>query len=154
MYKLFLLFFFLICNSVNASEIIVGVGKLGVREHKNNSKQISLEYRSAWSVLHLHPNVGIILANHGERYVYAGAIAYIPITNNCELGLGVAPGIYKSARGKNLGSKFEIKSQAELWLKLTDTYKIGAAIFHLSNARVTKINPGIEGALLQFAVRI
>ena len=59
-----------------------------------------------------------------------------------------APGIYSQGNGKNLGYPLEFRTSFELGYQFDSGWRLTGQYYHISNATLGSINPGIEGALL------
>lgn len=152
MFRLLLsLLLVIFANFSFASEMVTGAGKFGIHEGIHNGYEGRLEYRWDEKLWKLRPIIGGLINNKNGNMIYAGVNIDLPLSDRYIFTVGVAPGIYHKGRGKNLGKEFQIKSQAELWLKLNDNIKAGLAISHISNARTYKINPGVESVVAQLS---
>ncbi|HXP03308.1 MAG TPA: acyloxyacyl hydrolase [Stellaceae bacterium] len=87
------------------------------------------------------PFVGAQVTTGGGTYAYFGFgfdVNYGPwvLTPNA------AAGFYQPGGGTPLGSWWEYKTGVELDYKFVDLTRLGIAIHHMSNAGITRINPG------------
>ena len=138
-------------NLAPANEIIISGGKFGIDEQQNNY-EAGLEHRWSEQLWHFKPLIGAFANSKSGGFFYAGVSFDFAITNNLELGVGIAPGIYHKGHGKSLGGPVDIKSQLELWWVFGDQYKLGAAIAHISHSGLYKSNPGIETVSAQMSI--
>jgi hypothetical protein len=65
-----------------------------------------------------------------------------------------AAGYFHRGAGKDLGSHLEFKTGLELAYRFDDMSRIGIAFDHISNAGLTKRNPGTESLLLTYSIPI
>jgi lipid A 3-O-deacylase len=89
----------------------------------------------------LSPFVGAQVTTKGGTYAYFGFgfdVNYGPwvLTPNG------AAGFYQRGGGTPLGSWWEYKTGVELDYKFADLTRLGLAVHHMSNAGITKTNPG------------
>ena len=68
--------------------------------------------------------------------------------------LGFAPTIYYRGTGVDLGFPLEFRSSVELAYRFDDRSRLGAQIYHLSNASLGWQNPGTEVLMLSYSVPI
>ena len=61
-----------------------------------------------------------------------------------------SPGIYEKGKSKDLDFFLEFKTQVELSIKTNDNSRIGIGFSHISNGRLSLINPGVESLTFTF----
>jgi len=88
----------------------------------------------------------------GAGYGYFGLGFDINFGPNWVLTPSGAAGIFTRGNGTRLGSWWEFRTGAELDYKLPDQSRIGVGMYHMSNAGLTKQNPGEEAALLIYSI--
>ncbi|HEY1795657.1 MAG TPA: acyloxyacyl hydrolase [Stellaceae bacterium] len=107
-----------------------------------------LEYRFGDVLWAFSPFVGAMGTSKGGGYGYFGFGFDINLGPNWVLTPNGAAGIYERGSGTKLGSWWEFRTGAELDYKLSDGSRVGVAVHHMSNAGLTKDNPGEESAVL------
>ena len=65
---------------------------------------------------------------------------------------GDAAGYFARGNGTRLGSWVEFRSGAELAYRFADRSRLGIAVHHISNAGLTKQNPGEQSVVLMYSV--
>jgi lipid A 3-O-deacylase len=112
------------------------------------------EYRFDSKLWVLRPLLGVEATTDRSIYAYGGFGVDIFFGNNWVLTPNEAVGFW--TRGdedaRNLGSWVEFRSGAELDYRFADHSRLGASIHHISNAGLTKRNPGEEEALLNYSI--
>ena len=110
------------------------------------------EYRfgDVWWIL--SPFIGLSGTSQGDFYSYFGFGFDINFGPNWVLTPNVAAGYWARGGGIHLGSWWEFRSGAELDYRFADATRIGVAVHHMSNAGLTKQNPGEESVTLYYAV--
>ena len=98
------------------------------------------------------PFFGASGTSQGGSYTYVGFGFDTNFGPNWVLTPNVAVGYWSRGRGIYLGSEFEIRSGAELDFRLPDSTRVGVAFHHMSNAGITKQNPGEESVTLVYSV--
>ena len=63
-------------------------------------------------------------------------------------------GYYSKGDGEDLGSPVEFKTGAEFAYRFDEGWRVGVAFDHISNAGLTKRNPGTELLLLMVSLPI
>ena len=88
----------------------------------------------------------------GAFYGYGGFGIDINFSPNLVLTPNVAGGYFAHGSGINLGSWWEFRSGAEFAWRFEDMSRLGVAVYHTSNAGLTKRNPGAQSVLLLYSV--
>lgn len=129
----------------NELDALAGVADF---RRSNNLPFGSLELRFAenWEGLHPYALVG---AEGGGSLIGAGGLLYnIQLPDklrDVRFTLGTGPGIYHhDGSSTDLGDSVEFYSWAELSTKVYGR-RIGVSLSHISNAHLSRHNPGIDG---------
>ena len=96
------------------------------------------------------PFVGVDVTTKGGSYVYGGFGFDVNFGPNWVLTPNGALGYYQRGDGTKLGSWMEFRSGAELDYKFADQSRLGVSVQHMSNAGLTKYNPGEQEVLLVY----
>lgn len=81
----------------------------------------------------------------GTVYAFAGLLVDIYWGEHFVLTPSSAGGFYSAGQSKDLGFPIEFRSQVEFSYLFLNGSRIGIGINHISNAKLGRINPGIEG---------
>lgn len=121
----------------------VGAGYYDVFDNKE-AAEMHLEYisDSKWWVF--NPFVGVMGTSDSAFYGYGGIRLDIFMGRRWVLTPSFAPGLYHDGDGKDLGHAIEFRSALELAYRFDDRSRVGASIYHLSNASIDENNPGTE----------
>jgi lipid A 3-O-deacylase len=111
-----------------------------------------LEYRWGDVLWAFAPFIGAMGTTRASGYEYFGLGLDINFGPNWVLTPNAAAGVYERGDGTRLGSWWEFRTGAELDYKLSDGSRIGVAVHHMSNAGLTKENPGEESAVLVWTI--
>jgi hypothetical protein len=110
------------------------------------------EYRLGVNLWLLHPFLGAEVTTDESVYGYGGFGLDIYLDDSWVLNPNAAVGAW--SRGNrdalNLGSTIEFRTGAELDYRFSDNMRVGISFHHISNAGITKRNPGEEEALATF----
>lgn len=81
-------------------------------------------------------------------YVYAGGrVEFALGRSDVSVAGSFAPGVFFAGRGKNLGGALEFRSGVEGAVALSDGATVGVGLFHYSNGKLYKKNPGSEALM-------
>jgi lipid A 3-O-deacylase len=114
--------------------------------------QLQGEYRFGDALWILAPFVGLMGTSAGAFYGYAGFGFDVNFGANWVLNPTIAGGYWYRGNGLNLGPWWEFRSGAELDYRFANRSRLGVAFYHISNAGLTKQNPGEEALLLVYTV--
>jgi lipid A 3-O-deacylase len=96
------------------------------------------------------PMVGLDVTTKGGTYLFGGFGFDINFSPNWVVTPNGAVGWYQHGDGTVLGSWFEFRTGLEVDYKFEDQSRLGVAFHHMSNAGLTKINPGEQSLLLVY----
>jgi hypothetical protein len=114
--------------------------------------QLQGEYRFGDVLWIISPFVGLMGTSAGAFYGYAGFGFDVNFGSNWVLTPTFAGGYWYRGGGLNLGSWWEFRSGAEFDYRFQNRSRLGIAFYHMSNAGLTKENPGEEALLLVYTV--
>ena len=123
----------------------------GLRRSTEFASEAGLEYRSAERLWVLKPFGGVMANSAGTVYVFAGLLLDIYLGEHFVLTPSSAPGFYYAGQGKDLGFPLEFRSQVEVSYRFWNGSRVGIGVNHLSNAKLGRINPGIEAVSITFS---
>jgi hypothetical protein len=130
----------------------VGMGAFDVTQDGVENPELGFELRFApLSVspqeLAIRPTIGSAGTGLGSFWIYSGfrvdkQLGRLIITP----GLDVA--LYQQGKGLDLGGTLEFRSSIESSIRIGNTLRAGVALYHLSNSRIYRRNPGSESLVL------
>jgi hypothetical protein len=103
-----------------------------------------LEYKPPIHFQLFYPIVGGLVTFKGATYLYAG-FGIDVVTKRLYFFPSFTAGWYQKGNGRDLGCPLEFRTSVELGAKIFTASRIGAYIYHISNASIGKRNPGMEG---------
>ena len=133
--------------------LVFGAGAYEI-ERPDHEAQLRAEYRFSERLWYLKPMVGVLITNEKTLIGYAGVRIDMYLARHWILTPSFAFAGFNRGDGRDLGSAFEFKSGLELDYRMDDHTRIGIAFDHISNAGITKTNPGANSALLYYAIPI
>ena len=98
------------------------------------------------------PFVGASVTSDGGAYGYFGFGFDINFGPNWVLTPNGAAGVFERGSGTRLGSWWEFRTGAELDYRMANRSRLGLAFHHMSNAGLTKYNPGEESLVLIYTI--
>jgi len=133
------------------SELAFGAGGYNIFHQIYNAAVFRGEYRFGDKLFFLRPIIGGEVTTQGSAYGYGGFSAEIGIGNFIIIPSAAVGFWERGGRSKPLGSFIEFRTGAELDYRFEDDTRIGISLHHISNAGLTKENPGVEEALLVYS---
>jgi lipid A 3-O-deacylase len=98
------------------------------------------------------PFLGLEATTSGATYAYFGFGFDINVTPNWVITPNGAAGVFQGGDGTRLGSWWEFRTGLEVDYKFADQTRLGVAVHHMSNAGLTKLNPGEQSIVLTYQV--
>ncbi len=140
--------------------LVVGLGGTDIVRNYKPAAEVRLEYRPAWSLIpaveplfQVKPWIGIEASTRGAVWGGGGILIDVPV-GDFVLTPSFGVGGYEQGTGKALGSVIEFRSQFEAGYVFGDASRVTVAFSHISNAGITKRNPGTEALVIQYALPI
>ena len=101
----------------------------------------------------LVPAFGGMATEENAYYGWAGGALFIPLGAHWGLIPELGVGAYEQGDGRNLGGTLEFRSGLEATYRANDAVRVGVGFYHLSNAGLHEVNPGVNSLLLTFGIR-
>ncbi len=138
-------------NSGMVPLLSFGIGSFNVQRERRTA-EFQIEYKFAKSLFMARPMIGAFMTSKSAFYVYTGIGWDLHFSRYLVLTPSFAPGLYFQGNDKNLGYPLEFRTCMELSYKFKNKARIGAMFYHLSNASISKRNPGEESLILFYAI--
>lgn len=131
--------------------ISFGIGYMNFdkSEPKTNSADFRFEYRFGYSFLHgeewgFHPFLGFETTSRNLLYGLGGfSLDWM----FCKHGIATwneGLGYLSAGDQRSMGGTFQFRSQAEIGYRFDNDMRVTAQFSHISNAKLTRVNPGAE----------
>jgi lipid A 3-O-deacylase len=135
--------------------LALGVGVFDITPSNRRNAGAQGEFRGEYHfgdvlVPFFSPFLGADVTTTGGSYVYGGFGFDINFSPNWVLTPNGAVGWYQRGNGTPLGSWFEFRTGAEFDYKFDDQSRLGVTVHHISNAGLTKNNPGEQEVLVVY----
>lgn len=92
----------------------------------------------------LTPAVGFSVAEDNSHYIYLDLKKHFMLSERWVLTPSLGAGLFEEGEKLDLGHPVEFKSALEIAYQLDNRVRIGLAVYHLSNSRLSSTNPGTE----------
>ena len=124
---------------------------------KQKVANFQIEYRPNYSLpvkdlLLIRPLIGAMMTTEASTYLYFGVAFDCFITRFLVFTPSFAPGYYMRGSGLNLGFPLEFRSSAELSYRFKNLSRLGIMFYHLSNASLSRRNPGTECLMFFYGI--
>jgi hypothetical protein len=145
---------------VRAAEFVLSAGEYDVEEARGDGPLeagllVRLTDTEVWrSKLGwaLVPAFGVMATEEDAFFGWAGGSLQIPLHSQWGLVPQLGVGVYHRGDAKNLGGSLEFRSGLELVYRASDALRVGVEFYHLSNAGLHELNPGVNSLVLTFGV--
>jgi len=135
------------------SLLALGAGDIDF-DHKEPAGELRGEYRFARGFYFIKPMIGAFGTSRHQVYAYGGFRLDFVFLDHFAVTPNAAVGWYNRGNGKALGSPVEFKTGVELAYRFDNAVRLGVAFDHISNAGLTKLNPGTEQLLLVLSLPV
>ncbi len=120
--------------------------------HQQKSESFDLQLRPGWRLWDFGVFAGGMYTTKNAYMGYAGVTYDLRVTDNILILPDAAVGFYQHGDDKNLGNTAEFRTGLGVAYEFDSGWRLGADFHHISNAGLSKRNPGVEIAALTLAV--
>jgi|GEM_PF-197937 hypothetical protein len=131
--------------------LTIGGGSWEAMRDNLRSWEADLSYRSDYKWWIFKPQGGLLVGGDGDYYGFVGFNAEFHLGKHFVITPSQNFGAW-NGHGFNLGSHFEFREGVEVAYQFDNNYRTGIAFYHLSNADISKRNPGSESLLATFSI--
>lgn len=129
------------------------VGQVGTDRRLDNPWRYGIEYRfSPLTRYRLVPSVGVAVGSNDSSFIYAELRRDFRFADHWLLTPSFGLGRFNNRPQFDLGKSLEFRSGLEISYQFDQGYRLGVAVFHLSNGGLSDENPGTEAAVLSFSI--
>ncbi len=129
------------------------LGKVGIADNIDPPLRYGIEYRmrslSSWKII---PAIGFVHAERGANFLYTDLRHDFWMTDRWVVIPSLGLGTFDDSEDIQLGSKLEFRTGIELAYRFHRQYRIGVALFHLSNGGLSDDNPGTEALVVSLCI--
>lgn len=98
------------------------------------------------------PVAGLLVATDGPAYVYGGVERPLELHRRVSLSLSLGIGAYAKGGAVDLGNVVEFRTGVKAGVDLPGSRSLTVSFYHLSNAGLGRLNPGLEVLGLGYSV--
>jgi len=128
-------------------------GQMGIADDVDDPQSFGIEFRmrsfSRWKLI---PAVGYARALNDANFVYSDLRYDYWLNDKWILIPSFGLGTFDDSDEIDLGHKLQFRSGIELAKRFHKDFRIGVALFHLSNAGLSEKNPGTEILVLSLCL--
>lgn len=129
------------------------VGQVGADRRLDNPRRYGIEYRfTPLTRYRLWPSIGIVLGSNDSNFIYAELRRDFRFADHWLLTPSFGLGRFNNRPQFDLGKSLEFRSGLEISRQFNQGYRLGVAVFHLSNGGLSDENPGTEAAALSLSI--
>jgi lipid A 3-O-deacylase len=132
----------------------VSAGAFEVAHPGERAAEVGVKYRGSGHFWLARPLVGAMATTDGAFHFFVGFSIDVPLGKGPLVRGGFAPGYFSPGGGKDLGYGLEFRSSLEIGWRFGTEWGLGIEWYHLSNARLGRINPGDASLLLTVTLPI
>jgi hypothetical protein len=129
------------------------VGQAGILDSDDPPLRYGIEYRArSFSRWKLIPAIGAAFADDGASFIYTDLRHDFWLDDRWVLIPSFGVGVFDDGDELDLGHTIEFRSGLEVAYRFRAEYRIGVALFHLSNGGISDQNPGTEVLVLSLCI--
>jgi lipid A 3-O-deacylase len=116
--------------------------------------QIGHDWKVGRSELKWRPEIGAFGTTDSAFYGWVGMRLDLETPKRWRFSIAFDPGAYSAGDDKELGNTVEFRSSFEVLHPIGRRQQIGATVFHMSNAKLSDVNPGANSVALVWTLRL
>ena len=133
----------------------ISVGQVAVFDKELQSQRYGLEYRfRPYGKYQLIPAIGFAFSENNDSFIYSDLRHDFWLNNHWVVTPSIGAGVFSDGNKIDLGNDIEFRSGLEVAYRFKNNYRLGLALFHLSNAGTANQNPGTEALVLSVSLPI
>lgn len=130
----------------------LSAGQIGLADSLSDPLVLGVEYvlppMGRWG---LRPSAGYTWSDNDAHYGYVAVRRDFNPAGRWLLTPSFGAGLFTDSDQLRLGHELEFRTSLAIAYRFDNRYRLGAAVFHLSNGGISEINPGTESAVLFFS---
>ncbi|MGE0113602.1 MAG: acyloxyacyl hydrolase [Steroidobacteraceae bacterium] len=131
----------------------ITVGRAQIFDNGDQPIRYGIEYRGrAYSRWNIIPAIGLAIAQSGASFVYTDLCHDFWLNNRWAVIPSFGIGVFDVSEKLRLGNSIEFRSGLETAYRFHGDYRVGIALFHLSNGGLSNENPGTEVLVVSLCI--
>lgn len=131
----------------------LNTGVVGLDDRFERPARHGVEYRhTPFSKWQLSPSAGYAWAEDGASYTYIDVKRDFRLHERWFVTPSFGPGYFSEGSSLDLGHELEFRSGVEISYRFHGRFRVGLAVYHLSNGSIADTNPGAEGVVFHLLV--
>jgi hypothetical protein len=130
-----------------------GAGAFDIHGHHGTptTAEGKVEFRYGKKLLYVGPAIGVLGNTRGGVFGYGGFYADLALGHFVLTPLAAVGGYHRGG-SENLGGAFQFRLSADLSYQFDNQSRLGVQFAHISNAGISRVNPGENELLLTYAI--
>ncbi len=133
---------------------MVHLGLSDVTDFDEETFEGRIEYSSSRKFYFIGPMAGLMVTGRRSVFAYAGLYFDVPLGDRIVVRTAGAVGAFSRGQAKNLGGVMEFHAGLTLAYVFENRARLGVTVTHISHAGLNGSNPGVDSALLTYAIPI
>lgn len=129
------------------------LGEVGLADEVRQPERYGIEYRFAgktkWQLV---PAIGVSATESGASYAYTDVRLDLWLSNRWLMIPSFGLGWFQESDELPLGHDLQFRSGLEIAYRFENDFRVGVALFHLSNGGISDQNPGTESLVFSLCV--
>lgn len=151
----FLSLIFISLFAKDRSYLTLATGVHDVLRNNRRCQEFLMEYKMKYGFKKkLFPFFGAMMTTKKSFYSYFGLSLDVVIKEKVFVFPSLALGLYFQGSGKDLGFPLEFRSCMKFGWQFKNFSRLGAGIYHISNASLGDKNPGEESVILFYSIAL
>ena len=135
--------------------LVVNAGFVGIFNRFKETLRYGAELRwREMGALNIRPSAGVVNAENDASYYFLGLRRDFRLSQHFLATASFDAGYFEERNELKLGLQMEFRTGAELSYRFANDYRVGLAMYHLSNGGFGDRNPGTESIVLSLIVSV
>jgi hypothetical protein len=131
----------------------LSAGQIGIFDDELRANQYGLEYRLLPTTkFKISPTFGVSWSVDNNQYIYTELKRDWIFKNKYIFTLASGIGLFNNSSHIDLGSAIEFRNGFEINYRFNSGKRLGIAAYHLSNSKISNLNPGTEIMFISYSV--
>ncbi len=139
----------------NGYAFSVKLGEIAIFDSHLNQTAWELELtRKGHNKWKIDTVMGLLWAEQNNKYLFWGLKRDWSLSPSWIFSTGLSTGLYDNSGNIDLGYTIQFKTELTLAYQLKNQHRLGFSLSHLSNSRLSELNPGTELLMVNYTAPI